>query len=100
MGLEGVAVSVAERVSELLVRIGEVVAEGLGGEVQTTVTIGKISLCMGRVGENHIDWMEAYRFSQTRPSVAVCFFSLSSLSTSSWRVPESVGAASWRSRIF
>jgi hypothetical protein len=37
---------------------------------------------------------EIYRFSHTRPSVAVCFFSFSSLRTRSWRVSERAGAAS------
>jgi hypothetical protein len=41
-----------------------------------------------------------YRFSHKRPSVAVCFFSLSSFRTRSWRVSERAGAASCRSRIF
>lgn len=41
-----------------------------------------------------------YRTSQTKPSEAVCFFVLSSLITRSCRVPDSRGAASWRSRIF
>ncbi len=53
---------------------------------------------LGVVGEGEGGGM--YRLSQTRPSVAVCFFSFSSLRTRSWRVSESVGAASWRSRIF
>lgn len=43
---------------------------------------------------------DKYRTSQTSPSVAVCFFVLSSLITRSWRVADSRGAASWRSRIF
>jgi len=47
-----------------------------------------------------IEISQTYRFSHTRPSVAVCFFSLSSLSTSSWSVSERAGAASCRSRIF
>jgi hypothetical protein len=34
------------------------------------------------------------RTSQTRPSVAVCFFVLSSLRTRSWIVSDSRGAAS------
>lgn len=34
VGLEGVAVGITERVGELLVGVGDVVAEGLGGEVE------------------------------------------------------------------
>lgn len=41
-----------------------------------------------------------YRTSQRRPSVAVCFFVLSSFRTRDWRVSDSEGAASWRSRTF
>jgi hypothetical protein len=92
VGLEGVAVGIAEGIGELLVGVGDVVAEGLGGEVKATVD-----------GVSSMNWVvrvETYRLSQTRPSVAVCFFSLSSLRTRSWRVSERVGAASWRSRIF
>ena len=40
------------------------------------------------------------RTSHRRPSVAVCFFVLSSLRTRDWRVEESPGEASWRSRTF
>lgn len=40
------------------------------------------------------------RTSHRRPSVAVCFFVLSSLRTRDWRVSDSAGAASWRSRTF
>jgi hypothetical protein len=36
VGLEGVAVGIAEGVGEFLVRVGDVVAEGLGGEVEAT----------------------------------------------------------------
>jgi len=42
----------------------------------------------------------AYRFSHTRPSVAVCFFSLSSFRASSWSDSDWAGAASCLSRIF
>jgi hypothetical protein len=41
-----------------------------------------------------------YRTSQTIPSVAVCFFSFNSFNTKFCMVSDSVGAASWRSRIF
>ena len=41
-----------------------------------------------------------YRVSQRRPSAAVCFFVLSSLMTRDWRVDDSAGEASWRSRSF
>lgn len=37
VGLEGVAVGVAEGVGELLVGVGDVVAEGLRGEVEAAV---------------------------------------------------------------
>ena len=42
----------------------------------------------------------AYRTSQTRPSVAVCFFVLSSLRTSCWSDSDSRGAESCLSLIF
>jgi hypothetical protein len=35
--LEGVAVGIAERVGEFFGRVGDVVAESLGGEVEATV---------------------------------------------------------------
>jgi hypothetical protein len=92
VGLEGVAVGVAEGVGEFLVGVGDVVAEGLGGEVEATA-----DMLVLRIG---IDGQGMYRVSHRRPSVAVCFFSLSSLRQSSWRVSESAGAASCRSRIF
>lgn len=41
-----------------------------------------------------------YRFSHIRPSVAVCFFALSSLRTRSWRVSDSRGDSSCRLLIF
>ena len=43
---------------------------------------------------------EEYRVSHKRPSVAVCFFVLSSFTQRDWMVSESRGAASWRSRSF
>ena len=93
VGLECAGIGLAEGVGELLGGVGEVVAEGLGGEVEAAGA--------GRVSDGwSLEKGETYRLSQTRPSVAVCFFSLSSLRTRSWRVSESVGAASWRSRIF
>lgn len=76
VGLEGVAVGVTERVGELLVGVGEVVAEGLGGEVEAAV-IQCVSIT------KYMTENVTYRLSQTRPSVAVCFFSLSSLRTRS-----------------
>jgi len=36
VGLEGVAVGIAEGVGELLLGVRDVVAEGLGGEVEAT----------------------------------------------------------------
>jgi hypothetical protein len=90
--LEGVAVGIAEGVGEFLVGVGDVVAESLGGEVETTWYVLVVYImCEGK---------GMYRVSHRRPSVAVCFFSLSSLRQSSWRVSESAGAASCRSRIF
>ena len=44
VGLEGVAVGIAEGVGELLVGVGDVVAEGLGGEVKTTTEASGILL--------------------------------------------------------
>lgn len=41
-----------------------------------------------------------YRMSHNRPSVAVCFFVLSSFRQRSWMFSDSAGAASWRSRSF
>lgn len=41
-----------------------------------------------------------YRVSHRRPSVAVCFFALSSFRQRDWIVVESRGEASWRSRSF
>lgn len=41
-----------------------------------------------------------YRTSHKRPSEAVCFFVASSFRTRDWRVDESAGEASWRSRTF
>jgi hypothetical protein len=89
---EGVAVCGAERDADLLVAVGQVLAESLGGEVEGTVAL---SVWLGKATR-----MPTYRFNQTRPSVATCFFVLSSLRTRSWRFSESMGAASWRSRIF
>lgn len=43
---------------------------------------------------------ETYRTSQSKPSVAVCFLVLSSLTTRAWRFSDSEGVASWRSRTF
>ena len=54
----------------------------------------------GRRGKRRREGVEAYRTSQVRPSVAVCFFAASSCSTSDWRSDESPGATSWRSRTF
>jgi hypothetical protein len=90
--LEGVAVGIAEGVGEFLVGVGDVVAESLGGEVETTWYVLVVYIMCDGKG--------MYRVSHRRPSVAVCFFSLSSLRQSSWRVSESAGAASCRSRIF
>ena len=42
----------------------------------------------------------ANRTSQSRPSDAVCFFVLSSLTTRDWRDSDWAGEESWRSRIF
>lgn len=42
VGLEGLAVGVAERIGEFFGGIGDVVAEGLGGEVKAAV--GGVSL--------------------------------------------------------
>ena len=39
MGLEGVAVGGAEAVGQLGFGVGEVVAEGLGGEVEASVVV-------------------------------------------------------------
>jgi hypothetical protein len=39
VGLEGVAVGVTERVGELFVRVGEVVAESLSGEVKAAMEL-------------------------------------------------------------
>lgn len=92
--LKRVAVGAAERIGELLVRVGEVMAESLRSEVEATDMVW-LAVEVGIVSGG-----EGYRFSHTRPSVAVCFFSLSSFRTSSCSVPESVGAASCRSLIF
>jgi len=89
--LEGLAVGFAKGVGEFLARVGEIVAEGLGCEVEGAIDFsGRLECWNGRT----------YRVSQRRPSVAVCFFSLSSLITRSCSVSESAGAASCRSRIF
>ncbi len=70
-------------------------ADGLGCEIEAAgegvgVLVGLV-LGQGR---------GVYRTSQRRPSVAVCFFVLSSFRTRDWRVSDSEGAASWRSRTF
>lgn len=96
--LERVAVGVAEGVGELFAGVGGVVAESLRGEVEATSDTS-VSDCMQNRKMNVV-YGEAYRVNHRRPSVATCFFSLSSLMTRSWRVSERVGAASWRSRIF
>jgi hypothetical protein len=41
--LEGVAVGITEGVGEFLVGVGDVVAEGLGGEVEATVDMLVVS---------------------------------------------------------
>lgn len=97
MRLEGVAVGVAERGGEFFGGVGGVVADGLGGEIETAGV--SISRGWGGMGEGGVGEGK-YRTSQRRPSVAVCFFVLSSLRTRDWRVSDSEGAASWRSRTF
>ena len=44
VGLEGVAIGIAEGVGELLVGVGDVVTEGLGGEVKTTTEVSAMLL--------------------------------------------------------
>ena len=101
MRFEGVAVGVAEGGGEFFGGVGGVVADGLRGEIETAEEGGVSGWGgtweregKGREGEG------GYRTSQRRPSVAVCFFVLSSLRTRDWRVSDSEGAASWRSRTF
>ena len=95
MRFECVAVGVAEGVGEFFGRVGRVVADGLGCEIETAGEVGRVlvGVVLGK------GW-GGYRTSQRRPSVAVCFFVLSSFRTRDWSVSDSEGAASWRSRTF
>lgn len=89
VGLEGVAVCVAEGDTEFFVRGCDVCAEGLGGEVESAV--GGINVSEVCSSGKH-GCSRTYRTSQTRPSVAVCFFVASSFLTRSWRFSDAVGA--------
>lgn len=68
------------------------VGDGRGGGKGTRGIVGQVCVVEERGN--------AYRTSQTKPSVATCFFVASSAMTSSWRVAESAGEASCLSRIF
>ena len=92
VGLQGVAVGSAERVSKLLLLLGDVVLKTLAGEVKASAILLAVDVYRQRGNP--------YRTSQRQPSVAVCLPVLSSLRTRSWTVPDSAGAAAWRARSF
>ena len=92
VGLQGVAVGSAERVSKLLLLLGDVVLKTLAGEVKASAILLAVDVYRQRGN--------SYRTSQRQPSVAVCLPVLSSLRTRSWTVPDSAGAAAWRARSF
>lgn len=82
VGLEGSAVGSTEGVSELLGVVLHVGVQGEGDELETAA--GKCMLvlqsCKLKDGRGRHG---SYRVNHRRPSVALCFFSFSSLTTSS-----------------
>lgn len=115
---EGVAVGVAEGGGEFFAGVGRVVTDCLGGEIEAAGKGGVSGAAFGRLvwdsglglavlervlgggGNFGKRRRGGYRTSQRRPSVATCFFVLSSFRTRDCSVSDSEGAASWRSRTF
>ena len=87
----------AEGEGEFFGWVGEVVPEGEGGEVEASIGGKGGGLVVKLGGEGG---RGGYPTSQSKPSVAVCFFVFSSCITRDWSVSDSAGEASWRSRTF
>lgn len=103
--LEGLAVGGAERIGNFLGRVGGVLGEGEAGEFETAINKTNLSVFLSWYRETAVTHAVevvicTYRTSHRRPSVAVCFFVLSSLRQRSWRFSDSAGEVSWRSRTF
>lgn len=92
---EGIGVCRSEGCGELVRRVRQVVSEGLGCEIESAIK-DLVRAIFTRNDGRH----ETYRTSQSKPSAAVCFLVLSSLTTRAWRFSDSEGVASWRSRTF